>query len=706
MSATPAPESTTPAPDSDRFSLLEMSLPAWIEALLSVISAILPREIGAQLAWEALQRACKPLPAMPEWQTLPEATKNIVRAAKDAKLAEIRAAEHAPVVASATVPQVIPVVHDAPAVAPATAPVVNTTAPAAAAPVMASWSKIRRGQYAGDWGVRVQRREHEMFRAPVVGDIVLVERRNGPTQPKRVAAIVQAFDDNGSGPAWLLAVEDAPSGARATLMHAQTRQAIPTIPAAPAPVEAPAELTAPVNSELAAEDNALAQDLALAAGESAANASAQASGSLAAGTMRGVGFSTAAGYVQALANGVKAGTAETYKSTLHTQYGFTTEQIDALTVTIIAESTLPVGAGIVHEATGPGIFSLPPEQRRFKVGESKTKADVRRLLSERDFIAGAVAAGSMMQASWTGEGQSTCEAFNAKLAPLGLGHFAPTPSSAIRYAGDAVAALRGRDYDTTRLTSADLPAGINARWLVGRKLSGAAIKAGDAYGTALLVVSLHDDETISFDGDATLAATVRATYDAATAKETLRSNTLTPWLSGLLRNYFRGVKRGHVWYVPAGCADEARKLIEAIAPLWGDHELMPVTTGKDLMRSLTRGLADEIAALEKDYDEKTDAARDSAEKKARKLAAERKLTGTHGEDALVKRARDTATCTAHNANTILSKLGLVAARIEGYAATLGDDSVAGLKDRIATLRSALMLHADDTALRAEMLELT
>jgi len=685
------PQATTPETTPDRFQLLEMSLPAWVEALLQVIAAILPREIGGQLAWEALQRACKPLPAMPEWQSLPEATKNIVRAAKDAKLAEIRAAEAVPV----TQRQAAPVVHDAPNAAPVEA------TPAAPRPVMASWCKIRRGTHAGDWGARIQRRAGDSFRAPVAGDVVLVERRNGSAQPKRVSAVVQSFEDQGSGPAWLCAVEDAPEGARATLLHAmQTRQAIPVVMDAPAPIDA-----APVNSELAAEDNALAQDLALAAGESAANAAAQASGSLAAGTMRGVGFSTAAGYVQALANGVKAGTAETYKSTLHTQYGYTTAQIDALTVTIIPESTLPVGPGIVHEATGPGIFSLPPSERRFKVGESKTKASVQRLISERDFIAGAVAEGSMLQVSWTGAGSTTLGKVRAALAEIGREHDAPTAPSAERHAGHAVDSLRSAEWDTARLRGA-LPDGVAARWQVGRKATARTAKAGDAYGEIALVVSLHDDDTLSFDGLPSLAEAVRGHYTKATAFETLKSDALTPWLSSLLRSTHKAVKRGHVMYVPGGQANAARALVEAIGKCWGDHETIPVTTGKDLMRSLTRGLTDEVAALEQDYDVKTEAARDSAEKKARKQAAERRLTGTHGEDALVKRARELATCTAHNANTILSKLGLVAARVDGYAVALGDDSVKDIKARITALRASLVNLADDTALRAEMLELT
>lgn len=688
---TPAPVSDA---TSDRFSLIELDIPApqipaWIKTLLTAIAAILPSALGADAAFEALRALCAPIPQMPEWATATDTEKATVRAAKDAKLAEIN-------VLHTLRPgdrQALPVVHDVPS-APHVAASVSTSTPRA---VIGGWRKVH-----GEWCALMPATANT--RAPRVGDVVCVERRNGHRENKLVTALVQSTAEG-----VIVAVE---STTEPVSYFAGT-----SFPANHAPDGTPVVHTAqrfdgaqvaigPVNSELAADDLGLAQSLAAAQGESAANASAQASGSMADGTMRGVGFSTAAGYVQALANGVKLATAESYKSTLRGQYGYTSAQIDALTVTIIPEATLPVGTGITHTPTGPSIFDRPRTERVFKVGESKSKADVRALISERDFIAGAVAAGSMMQASWTGSGQSTCEAFNETLAPLGLEDLAPSPPSAVRHAGDAVAALRGRDYDTTRLPSNDLPDGINARWLVGRKLTGKAISAGDAYGTALLVVSLHDDETISFDGDATLAATVRATYQTSTAKETLRSNTLTPWLSGLLYKQFRAVKRGHVWYVPAGCAEQARKLIEAIAPLWGDHELMPVTTGKDLMRSLTRGLSDEVSALVAELAKRTIDAQDRAEEKARKEAADRKLTGTHGEVNMVEIARKRATVSGTVANSIMARLATVAARAEGYTAALGEESTKAVKAEIATLRATLEPLADDASLRAAMLELS
>lgn len=91
------------------------------------------------------------------------------------------------------------------------------------------------------------------------------------------------------------------------------------------------------------------------------------SGSLTSGTMAYVGFTSADGYVTALANGVKQATADSYKATLRHSYGFTTEQIDALTVTIIPESTgLANGDATATVVThdGPNVF----EARRLARG--------------------------------------------------------------------------------------------------------------------------------------------------------------------------------------------------------------------------------------------------------------------------------------------------------------------------------------------------
>ena len=57
------------------------------------------------------------------------------------------------------------------------------------------------------------------------------------------------------------------------------------------------------------------------------------------------------------------------------------------------------------------------------------------------------------------------------------------------------------------------------------------------------------------------------------------------------------------------------------------------------------------------------------------------------------------------ANGIMGRLAIVAARVDGYAAALGEESVAAVKQQIAALRLTLEPLADDAALRTAMLEL-
>jgi hypothetical protein len=123
-----------------------------------------------------------------------------------------------------------------------------------------------------------------------------------------------------------------------------------------APVAAP--VAAPSGHDLAGALGAISA-------EGASNAAGSGAGSMAGGQLAYAGFTSAAGYVTALANGVKAGTAESYRATLRSRFGYTPEQLAALQVTIIAESALPVGAGITHAPTsGVSVADMTREQAR------------------------------------------------------------------------------------------------------------------------------------------------------------------------------------------------------------------------------------------------------------------------------------------------------------------------------------------------------
>jgi hypothetical protein len=579
--------------------LPEPALPKSVAALIVAIGAIIP--IPYELAFEALSALIVPVRQWPE-----NTHKAAVRAAKDAKLAEMHAARNA--AARATERQAMPVMPE---------PATTVPGPGGAfAPRMATFTRIKSGRYAGQWGVRIPSGRQYVR----VGDIVRATGSRGASM-MRVVDIVW-----GDTTSTIAAVEDAPSVSEASRTNT---------PAQGIPVAAPT--TTPEVSQT----------------PEVAPESAQ-------------------------------------------EPGWTP-------VMIAQQATGP----IVHEPTGPSIFDRPRSERTFRVGtQTESASDVRKLISERDFIAGAVAEGSMLQVSWIGGGTTTLGKVRDVLIAINREDDAPSAPSAVAHAGRAVESLRNREWDTARLPTNGLPEGIKARWLVGRKLTGQAVRAGDAYGEATLIISLKDDDTLSFDGDITLSNAVRSHYATATAKETLKSEDLTAWLGRTLKRTHGAVKRGPVWYVPGGQAEAARKLSEAIAPLWGDHERIPVTTGADLCKSLTRGLTDEVAAVAKSLAADRDMARERATVKARKDAAALHGATEESINAAVELAGRRAEVSATVASRLLRSLVSVAARVNGYEVVLGEDATRNAKAMIADLRSQLDKLSDDGSARAAMLELS
>lgn len=653
------PDAADPSNDSDDFIKLDMgdgptvepALPTWVATLLVAIGAVVP--LPYDVAFAALESLLGPV--MPggaqraTFEALPEATKARVRAAKDAKMAELRRERD-------RARQAIPVVR--PADVPAPAPVLGTAEPGSTlvatpgedAPVNGTWTRIQSGPLAGSWGARVECSSMQ------VGRMVRLYKRGAQ---RGTLHVVERFGQREPG-VWVCRVRDANDAEIARLRA-------PAASSQPIPVMTEDAGSGPVET----------------IGESSQEPAGTVESALAGAAEQGTTLA--------------ASQAPSYERTVEpTTRGNGEAQAFATNAT-------------TNNPTGPSYFDRPRAERTgFRVGDQstgQTTSGVRKLIAERDFIAGAVAEGSMLQVSWTGGGETTCGAVDSALVAIERENDAPERKSALAYAGDAVDAMKNRMYDTARLPNSELPDGIKARWIVGRKLSGREINAGDAYGTALLVVSLKDDDTLAFDGDLALASQVRSRYATATAKQILKSDTLTSWLGRILRTRHGAVKRGHVWYVPGGQADAARALIDAISPLWGDHEHIPVTTGPDLFRSLTRGLLCEAQAIEIDLHKSTVLARAAARKQAEKTERER----FGATDASVTAAGDLAerrgTVSSVVAARLLRELGDVAARVGGYEAMLGADAVASVKNLIAVLRRTLEPLTDDTSARAAMLEL-
>lgn len=724
---TPALDTATDAaPEVDRVTMLELDLPepglpAWALAVIGAIRAIV---VGvtmatADAAFRALGAAIQPAGLQPNGPA-----KDAVRTAKDEKLAEINAviaackATPAPAPVH-TVEQAIPVVRPVtpqvaalPGMTPLGAPVLALVPPTVAAPVparpllTARWQRLPGGD---EWGARIDAGD------PRIGDAVDLYRArdvNRRSPERRYLASRHVLTSGG-----------------VVFGVTTVRNATDTAPiAAPAPADplaSPAQHTAPTGewTSVPVEDGpaeTFATTLGNIAAESSHNASAAPIGSLAGGQLRFVGFSSADGYIEAIRRGVTTATHASYLTTLRGQYGYTDAAIEALALPgpqlgVAVDNSLPVGPGITHTPVGPSYADMTPAQRRAlrKVGE-EARATVRKLITESTLIAGIVGEGSFLQAAWVGGGSTTLRTVREALATIGREGDAPKAPSAEKHAGKAVDSIRNRDYDTARLPATGLPEGIKARWLVGRKLTGAAITAGMEYGRALLIVSLGDNDALTFDGDQHLAGACNAHYIAATGAEAMHSDTMTAWLSGLLHKAHYAVKRGPHWYVPPGEAAAARALLEAIEPLWGDHDRIPVTTGADLFRNLTRGLGDEVAAVVKEYNQLTEVARERARKAATVEAEVRISKSTYSITdetramtiaAAVATAEAKACVSPEVGARLLADLAAVAAKVDGYAGALGDEKVTGIRATITTLTAALVPTCTAADQRSHMLEL-
>lgn len=642
----------------------------------------------AQTAMEAL-RSARTLDdvavAIEPCRTQPESpAKAAVRTAKDAAVSRIRAADRAAFLTMLALvwARLWGWLGQAAGMPPhaAGAAALVSVKPALAPVVAASVAPPHRGEYRkhqGEWRGWIA----HTGRAVRPGDRVVMTRRNGSESREFVRVVLNSQYHGGC----LIEFGEAPvaSSASTSAQPMNARQSIPVVhEVAPESAQEPA--------------SASFEDIAA---ESSANAQVASSGSMAGGQLAGVGFTSAAGYVTALANGVKAATAEGYKQVLRARYGYTNDQILALTVTIIPESTLPVGAGITHgpASSDLGINAMRARTRLTRHGRatiSEMQQAARATLASASLIAGLISEHSLLQWSWVGGGETTRGKVVDAL-PESLKDLAPGAPSAVRQAGDAVDSMRSREYDTARLPSADLTDGIKARWIVGRKLTGQAITAGAAYGEALLVVSLHDDGSLTFEGEATLAAAVRTRYNKSTEHETLRSDVLTTWLGSTLKRHFYAVKRGAAWYVPSAMRDEALAFCEAISPLWGDHETINVTAPQDVTRVLANGIRDEISKLDRDVAEAIVDAQDRAREKATK----------DGVDPEIAARR--AVLTVETAAKLVKQTAGVAARLAGYSGPLPEQTITELRAQLtATQKKLADVGGDDSVARAAMLELS
>lgn len=676
--ATPAISPSAPAPDnapddaSARFALLDMdypvpALPAWAIAALAAIAMA--------TSVDALEAVIAPVRAQPEGE--PKAT---VRAAMHARHALIKAMRTA-----------APPSHTAPA--PVAAPQVTPVAPAPVAatavrggrPMAGTYANIKSGPHRGGWGARIECHKPG-DRMPAVGDVALIARKSGGSQPKRITGIVWTDGTFAS----ICTIEDVPRNTPAT-----------TVGGTPVATSGSFVVPPMVHETTSSNDGAsesLARDLTGIATEAASNATvadlgAQLSDSASSTDTRrlGVGFSTPGGYLAALQRGgLQPATRREYLAIVRAAgLAFDESTIPAAND---ESAGAPVGAGITHTPTGPSVFDPPKAQRTAQraaltVGKSDKALSGPKLMKAGDLIGGAIAAGAGGEFGWEGSKSCTRGKLIEALATIDRVDDAPAAKDARAQIGRAVRTL-ANDYDVSALQGAartDLPKGVSHAHIVCRKLTGSDISTaasgalGEVTQQILLRVYLHDDDTVTCDGDQALAARVLTDYDRRTADQVLISADLTGWLQQTLIRRHGASSYGRHWYVPGGQRDAAVALTRAVRSTgWGCRWLhgSTLTTEAAVIEGLTEGLADEIAAVEAVWS------------KAQESATEDRKAGV----------------STRTAASTLAKLIEVGERIRGYALLLGDEAIAPLRARVATLESIIRPLCDDTSARGSLLE--
>lgn len=307
-------------------------------------------------------------------------------------------------------------------------------------------------------------------------------------------------------------------------------------------------------------------------------------------------------------------------------------------------------------------------------------------LRDGELVAGARVEGQGVMVGWTGRREATRAQLRAVLATAEApADWAPKSKSAKAQLGAAVGKL-SREGLIPRVardvTEQERRRGVSARWIIGTaNMTG---QAGDALGRIALTVELVNDAP-RFDGDATLAAEVRAEYDRLTDGELYAAADVTAWLAHTLREHMGAVRLGGQYYVRAQHAALAERLCQALADGsasykgWGADWLLPalpVATSAQLRAGLARGLITEARDVLDDLERQRETAR----------KAKREDIGTRA------------------AATLLGRLRTVSERAAQYAVILGAEHFGTIRQEIAAALAIVEPLCDDTSQRGAMLE--
>lgn len=716
---TPATEAAVSAEDESSFADFldldlpttpkEPQLPAFVVAVLTAIRAIV---VGATLASckaaiDALAAAIEPARS---WAEGPN--KDAVRTAKEAKLVEIRAIERrlrteqeqlqAQLRASmnaapppSTVEQAIPVVQAAPA-------------PAEPKRLNANYAKIVKGDLRGEWGICVY------DGVPKKGDIVLAHRRSGAAQAKQITQVLYTSPYGVVCDGIDFVEPKAPKATKTAKVTTQPTTAPTASTPAPTPLitaamnepnlfsqDAPFVTTPPTSNT-----GTLGEALGAIADEGQDIANAAVIGSQAEGVRRGVGFSSAAGYIQALAQGVKQHTADEYKRILRSQFNMPQVEINALPVVILTDmgnANAPSKLVTHTPTTGKHVGEMTREEARAhlaahspaaaaKAKKEAEEAKARELADSLQItaIAGLVASGEGLMVSPGPAQQAVAlphDNLRETLESIGRGDLLPKVKSNKSQFGQIMTEFNGNGLKSWAVTRQAVrekgdkwPADVTSRWVV-MQLDGSA-SLGSA-GDKLVVAELHRDDTVTFvGGTEALRARVKSEFVARTNEKTLDTTYLRSWFVSTLHKEFHAIANGGFLLVP-GTKEQTTPcaaFIAAVEPLMGRSiGVGEAVNTHSMCGNIVRTLDGDIAKVQKDYD----LACKVAGEQARKAAAKEGL-----DEAGQNKAAERATPSVEVAGRLLKELNAVKVRVEGYAPMLLD-KIEPLRVKIRALDETL-----------------
>lgn len=235
-------------------------------------------------------------------------------------------------------------------------------------------------------------------------------------------------------------------------------------------------------------------------------------------------------------------------------------------------------------------------------------------LESSTLVAGAAATGHGVLTGWHGRRDMMREDLSAIAIQANIPKdWLPSVKDAAVQLGRAVQHVAGSNYlakPTKKRKTLDEDAQItwDAQWsLVVRPTSSDPVRAGDAFGTVALVVTLYTGEAgprLVFERNQadertlSLPQAVESQFEARISQQRYTAADITKWLGDTLRRKLGSIRYGGNWYIPRETKDVAQALLNATRESgWGTNWMypaLPVATSPELSQGLSIEFANEV----------------------------------------------------------------------------------------------------------------